>query len=74
MLFSIFGLMALGIFSAVVLPISIIAAVCVAVAALVISIGEWKIRMGLFPRFKSMAVPRHERHSYRSSLLKLKDR
>ena len=74
MLFSIFGLMALGIFSAVVLPISIIAAVCLVVAALVISIGEWKIRMGLFPRFKSMAVPRHERHSYRSSLLKLKDR
>jgi hypothetical protein len=74
MLCSIFGLIALGVFSAVVLPVSIIAGVCLAVAALVISIGEWKIRMGLFPRFKSMAVPRHERHSYRSSLLKLKDR
>jgi hypothetical protein len=58
MLFSIFGLMALGIFSAVVLPISIIAAVCLVVAALVISIGEWKIRMGLFPGFKSLPVSR----------------
>ena len=66
-------LMVFGLFSAVVLSSSIIATVCVAIAALVISIGEWKIRMGLFPRFKSMAVPRHERHSYRSSLLKLKD-
>jgi hypothetical protein len=71
MLFSIFGLMAFGIFSAVVLPISIIAALCLAVATLVISVGEWKIRMGLLPRFKSMAVPRHhERHSSRSFLLK----
>jgi hypothetical protein len=54
-------------FSTVVLPVSIIAAVCMAVAALVISIGEWKIGMGLLPRFKSLAVPRrHQRRSYRS--------
>jgi hypothetical protein len=54
-------------FSTVVLPVSIIAGVCLAVAALVISIGEWKIRMGLFLRSTSRAVPRHERHSYRAS-------
>jgi hypothetical protein len=74
MLFSTFGLMAFSIFSTVVVPVSIIAGVCLAVAALVISIGEWKIRMGLFPRFKSLTAPRYERHNYRSSLLKLKDR
>jgi hypothetical protein len=55
MLFSIFGLMAFRIFSTFVLPVSIIAGVCLAVAVLVISIGEWKTRMGLFPRFKSLA-------------------
>jgi len=59
-------------FSTVVLSASIIAGVCLAVAALVISIGEWKIRIGLLPSFKSVAVPRrHERCGYRSSLLKV---
>jgi hypothetical protein len=74
MLFSIFSLTAFTIFSAVVLPISIIATLCMAVATLVISVGEWKIRMGPFPRFKSLTVTRHERHNYRSSLPKFKDR
>jgi len=60
-------------FSTVLLPVSIIAGVCLAVAALVISIGEWKIRMGLFLRSTSRAVPtRHKRHSSRSLLLKVK--
>lgn len=62
----------MGMFSTVVLSVSIIAGVSLAVAALVISIGEWKTRMGLLPSFKSLAVPRrHERRSYRSSLLKV---
>jgi hypothetical protein len=61
-----------GMFSTVVLSVSIVAGVCLAVAALVISIGEWKTRTGLLPSFKSLAVPRrHERRSYRSSLLKV---
>ena len=64
--------MDVGMFSTVLLPVSIIAGVCLAVAALVASIGEWKIRIGLLPSFKSVAVPRHhERRGYRSSLLKV---
>jgi hypothetical protein len=54
MLFSNFGPMASGFVSAVVAN-GVIATVCLAIAALVISIGEWKIRLGLLPRFKSLA-------------------
>lgn len=58
--------MDVGMFSTVLLPVSIIAGVCLAVAALVVSIGEWKIRIGLLPSFKNVAVPRHrERRGYR---------
>ena len=56
----------MSMFSTVVLPISIIAAVCLAVATLVISIGEWKTRLGLLPRFKSLPMPAHKPHRYRS--------
>jgi hypothetical protein len=60
--------MDVSMFSTVVLPVSIIAGLCLAVAALAINIGEWKIRMGLLLRFKSLALPRrHQRRSYRSS-------
>jgi hypothetical protein len=48
MLFSNFGLIASGFVSAVVLPSGMIVTACLAVAALVISIGEWKIRLGLY--------------------------
>ena len=65
MLFSNFGLMAAGFVSAVVTS-GVIVTECLAVAALVISIGEWKIRLGLLPRFKSLPVPAHARHRYRS--------
>lgn len=34
--------MDVGMFSTVLLPVSIIAGVCLAVAALVVSIGEWR--------------------------------
>jgi hypothetical protein len=64
--------MDVGMFSTVVLSLNIIAGLCLAVAALVISIGEWKIRMGFLPRFKNVAVPRrHQRRGYRWSLLKV---
>jgi hypothetical protein len=66
MLFSNFGLIASGFVSAVVLPSGMIVTACLAVAALVISIGEWKIRLGLLPGFKSLPVPAHARHRYRS--------
>jgi hypothetical protein len=47
MLFSNFGLIASGFVSAVVAS-GVIVTACLAVAALVISIGEWKIRLGLY--------------------------
>ncbi len=62
----------MGMFSTVVLSVSIIEGVCLAVAALVVSIGEWKIRIGLLPNLELTGVPRrHERRGYRSSLLKV---
>jgi hypothetical protein len=60
-------LMVFGLFSSVVLPSGIIATLCLAIAALVISIGEWKTRLGLLPKFKSFPAPAQERHRYRSS-------
>ena len=58
-------LMVFGLFSAVVLSSGIIATLCLAIAALVISIGEWKTSLGLLPKFKRLAAPAHERHRYR---------
>ena len=66
-------LMVFGLFSAVVLSSGIIATVCVAIAALVISIGEWKTRLGLLPGFKSLPVPAHKPHRYRSLPLRFKN-
>jgi hypothetical protein len=71
MLFSNFRLIASGFVSAVVAN-GVIATVCFAIAALVISIGEWKIRLGLLPRFKILAVPAPARHRYCSLSLKFK--
>ena len=60
-------LTAAGLFSAVVLPSGIIAIGCLAVAGLVIRIGEWKTKLGLLPRFASLAKPaRYDRRKYRS--------
>jgi hypothetical protein len=72
MLFSNFGLIASGFVSAVVLPSGMIVTACLAVAALVISIGEWKIKLGLLPGFKSLPVPAHARDRDRSLSLKCK--
>jgi hypothetical protein len=58
-------LMVFGLFSAAILSSSIIAALCLAIAALVISIGEWKARSGLLPRFKSLPMPAHKPDRYR---------
>jgi hypothetical protein len=71
MLFSNFGLIASGFVSAIVAS-GVIVTACLAVAALVISIGEWKIRLGLLPGFKSRPVPAHARHRYRSLPSKFK--
>ena len=65
-------LMVFGFFSAVVLSSGIIATLCLAIAALVISIGEWKTRLGLLPGFKSLPVPAHKPHRYRSLPLRFK--
>ncbi len=56
---SIFGLMALDVFSAVILPIISIVLISVGIAGLVVSLGRWKIRMGFLPRFKGPTMPRH---------------
>jgi hypothetical protein len=66
-------LMVFGLFSAVVLSSGIIATLCLAIAALVISIGEWKTRLGLLPRFKSLPMPPPKPHRYRSLPLSFKD-
>jgi hypothetical protein len=58
-LYSIFNSEALGLFSAVVLHVIIIVAICVGIAGLVVSLGKWKISMGLLPRFKSLTMARH---------------
>ena len=64
--------MVFGLFSAVVLSSGIIATLCLAIAALVISIGEWKVRMGLLPGFKSLPIPAHKPHRYRPLPLRFK--
>jgi hypothetical protein len=64
--------MVFGLFSAAVLSSGIIATVCLAIAALVISIGEWKTRLGLLPRFKSLPMPAPKPHRYRSLPLRSK--
>jgi hypothetical protein len=65
-------LMGFGLFSAAVLSNGIIAALCLAIAALVISIGGWKTRLGLLPRFKSLPMPAPIPHRYRSLPLRSK--
>jgi hypothetical protein len=62
--------MVFGLFSAVVVSSGIITTLCLAIAALVISIGEWKTRLELLPRFKSLATPAHKPHRYRSLAVK----
>lgn len=42
-----------------ILDLIIIVMISVGVAGLVVSLGKWKIRMGLLQRFKSLTVPRH---------------
>ena len=64
--------MVFGLFSAAVLSSGIIATLCLAIAALVISIGEWKTRLGLLPRFKSLPMPAPKPHRYRSLPLRSK--
>jgi hypothetical protein len=49
------------IFWAVVLPIIIIVATCIAVAGLVLTIGKWKIRMGVLSKLKSPVITKHRR-------------
>jgi hypothetical protein len=45
-----------------ILDLSIIVVISVGVAVLVVSLGKWKIKMGLLPRFKNFTMPRrHER-------------
>jgi len=61
----------MGISFAVVLPIIIIVAICVGVAGLVLTIGKWKEKMGLLPKFKSPTVPRHHQ---RGGISKYSDR
>ena len=65
-------LIVFGLFSAAVLSSGIIATLCLAIAALVISIGEWKTKLGLLPGFKSLATPVHKPHRYRSLPLKFR--
>jgi hypothetical protein len=66
-LYSIVGVSALGLSSAVVLPILILIAVVSSVAGLVISIGNWKSRNGFLARFKSSNASRHRRRSSNSA-------
>ena len=42
-----------------ILDLIIIVVITVGVAGLVVSLGKWKIKMGLLPRFKSFTMPRH---------------
>ncbi len=65
-------LMVFGLLSAVVLSSGIITTFCLAIAALVISIGEWETRLQLLPRFKCLPIPAHKPHRYRSLPLKFK--
>jgi hypothetical protein len=54
-LYSILGLIALSLFSVIVLPIAVIS-VFVGVAGLVATVGKWKTRAELEPRFSSLRV------------------
>jgi hypothetical protein len=54
-----FGPLGLDGFSAVVLAI----AICVAVALFVITVGQWKVRMGLLPAFKSLPLALRRKRS-----------
>ena len=58
-LYSIVGATALGFSSAVVIPTLMLLAVVTGVAALVIGIGDWKVRNGFLTRFKSSNLSRH---------------
>ena len=62
-LYSIVGAKALGLSSAVALPIIMLIAVVTAVAGLVVSIGQWKVRNGFLTRFRSpnLSSYRHRR-------------
>jgi hypothetical protein len=42
-----------------ILDLIIIVVISVGVAGLVLSLGKWKIKMGLLSRFKSLTKPRH---------------
>ena len=42
-----------------ILDLIIIVLVSIGVAGLAVSLGQWKMKMGLFQRFKSPTVPRH---------------
>jgi hypothetical protein len=42
-----------------ILDLIIIAVVSVGVAGLAVSLGQWKMKMGLLQRFKGPTVPRH---------------
>jgi hypothetical protein len=44
-----------------ILDLMIVVVISVGVSVLVISLGKWKIKMGLLPRFKSLTTPRHHR-------------
>jgi hypothetical protein len=50
--FSEFGRLGVDGFSAIVLAI----VMCVAVALFLITVGQWKVRMGLLPAFKSLPL------------------
>jgi hypothetical protein len=54
-LYPILGFIALGIAAAIVLPI-IVVIFFLGVAGLVVSLGTWKIRMDLSPKFKTLSV------------------
>jgi hypothetical protein len=60
------ALMVFAFFSAVALSSGIIATLCLAIAVLVINIGEWKTRLVLLPRFTSLPMPAPKPHRYRS--------
>jgi hypothetical protein len=53
--YSILGLIALGLFSVIVLPIAVVS-FFVGVAGLVASVGRWKTRTQLEPRFSGLCV------------------
>jgi hypothetical protein len=54
-LYSVLGLIALSLFSVIVVPIAVVS-FFVGVAGLVASVGKWKIRTELEPRFSSLRV------------------